>query len=172
MTKPSPRMPINTVEELFDKLKWEESRLVESWSVYDSWNFIVTAYHLYCDWIEKEGSMATQAQRERLDALPPEAKILFKAVRQVANASKHFDLDSAKKYQIVGEITPPEVSDYDSYFFGEMIYLPYDDYRVSMSAASALIMRYFEWVIYGGDNAFLEEIPAALAGMSSSRPNF
>jgi hypothetical protein len=147
---PSPRLPLNTVEQLFDKLKWEEARLVQSWSVYDSWNFIVTANHLSVDWIAEKGSPATQAQRDRRSDLPDDAKRLFKAIRQVANASKHFDLTTAKPHQIVGEITDPEISDYDSYFFGEMIYIPYDDGRISMSAASALIMRHLEWVIYGG----------------------
>jgi hypothetical protein len=165
---PSPRLPINTVEELFDKLRWEEARLVESWSVYDSWNFVVTTYHLCEDWIRKEGSVATQAQRDRLGKLPPEAERLFKAIRQIANASKHFDLlPKWKMHQIVGEISEPGISDYDSYIFGEMISIPYDDYLVSMSAASAMVMRYLEWVIYGGDNASFGDIAEALASMKN-----
>lgn len=47
--EPSPRLSLHTVEDMFDKLKLEEARLLESWSVYDSFNFIVTAHHLYYD---------------------------------------------------------------------------------------------------------------------------
>ncbi|HAK92463.1 MAG TPA: hypothetical protein DCP94_12815 [Massilia timonae] len=92
---------------------------------------------------------------------------MFKAIRQVANASKHFDLspDVKQKHQIVGAIGDPEVSDYDAYFFGDMIFIPYDGRLISMSAASALIMRYLEWVIYDGDKAFLGEMSASLASM-------
>jgi hypothetical protein len=165
---PSPRLPINTVEEMFDKLRWEEARLVESWSVYDSWNFIVTAYHLSADWIEKPDSIATQVQRDRLKKIPADGQLLFKAVRQIANASKHLDLDSAKKHQIVGEIEEPGAFDYDSYFFGDMIRIRYDYYVVSMSAASAMVMRYLDWVIYGGDSGFFAELSAALAGMKTA----
>ena len=43
------RLSQHTVEDVFDKPKFEEARLLESWSVYDSSNFIVTAHHLYYD---------------------------------------------------------------------------------------------------------------------------
>lgn len=164
--QPSPRLPIHTVEGMFEKLKWDEARLVESWSVYDSWNFVVTTYHLYEDWIRKDNSIASPAQRARLKNLPDEAKDLFQAMRQIANASKHFDLHGKRKdEQTVGEISDLGVSDYDSYFFGDMISIPYDGRLVSISAASALVMRYFEWVIYGGDKASLDEMNATLANM-------
>lgn len=62
--KPSPRLPLHTADDLFKKLRWEEERLEQSWSEYDSFNFIVTAHHLYFDWILK-GNAATPEQVER-----------------------------------------------------------------------------------------------------------
>ena len=165
-TAPSPRLPINTVEELFEKLKWEEARLVDSWSVYDSWNFIVTAHHLYHDWIGGRMSKATDEQKGRRKWIQDnvhEVERFFFAMRNVADGSKHFELDRSNV--IVGEISPPEVSDYDSYFFGDMIYIPYPGHRVSMFAGSAVVMRCLDWVIYGGDQHVIDELSSALAAM-------
>lgn len=160
---PSPRIPINTVEEMFNKLKWEEGRFLESLSVYDTWNFVVTAHHLSKDWIKKQ-PIATQDQKDRQASLPAEVTRLFVALGNIADGSKHFDLTWAKNGQIVKEVTEPEVSDYDSYFFEEMIYVTYDAYKISMWAASEIIMKSLEWIIFGGDRAVVDELEATLAG--------
>lgn len=160
---PSPRIPINTVEELFNKLKWEEARLLESLSVYDSWNFVVTAHHLSNDWIKKQ-LVATQEQKDRQADLPVELKRLFVAFGNIADGSKHFDLTWAKKGQIVAEVSEPETSDYDSYFFGDMIYVTYDAYRISIWAASEIIVKSLEWIIFGGDRVFVDDLSVGLAG--------
>lgn len=76
MLLPNPRLPLDTMEQMFDKLKWEEARLTESWSVYDSFNFIVTAHHLWFDWTNNVGSAE---QNARAAALPDDAK-LFRQV--------------------------------------------------------------------------------------------
>ena len=172
LNKPSPRLPLDSVEELFDKLKWEETRLVDSWGVYDSWNFLLTAHHLYHDWFGgKKLSPATDEQKGRrllIENTLPSIKKLFHAISDVANGNKHFDLDSAKKKQIVHEATEPEISDYDSYFYGEMIYISFDDYRVSMFAGSEMVIRCLDWIIYGGDQTVLDEVSSALVEMKGT----
>jgi len=45
-----PTLGIQTSNEMFEKLKFESSRLQKSWHPYDSFNFIVTAWHLFQDW--------------------------------------------------------------------------------------------------------------------------
>lgn len=173
MTKPSPRFPINTVEELFDKLKWNETRLMESWGMYESWDFILTAHHLYKDWIGGSMSEATDSQKERRKRIEEKKLDLapfFRAIGNVADGNKHFDLDRSKNNQIVDQVTEPEISDYDSYFFGKMPYIKYDGHHVSMYAGSAVIMRCLEWVIYGGDPTVLDEMSSALAGMKIGAP--
>ena len=172
MTKPSPRFPINTVEELFDKLKWNETRLMESWGMYESWDFILTAHHLYKDWIGGRMSQATTLQKDRWNQIEKKECLarFFQAIGNVADGSKHFDLDWSKKKQIVDKVTDSEISDYDSYFFGKMPYIKYDGHHVSMYAGSAVIMRCFEWLMYGGDPIILEKMSSSLAGMKIEAP--
>jgi len=167
MTKPSPRLSINTVEELFDKLKWDERRLLQSWGVYESWDFVLTAHHLYKDWIGGRTSQATTLQKERWIQIEKKDCLarFFEAIGNVADGNKHFDLDWSKKKQIVDQVTDPEVSDYDSYLFGEMPHIKYNGHHVSMYAGSAVVMCCFQWIIYGGDPAVLDEMSSALAAM-------
>lgn len=164
--KPSPRLPLNTVEEMFEKLKWEDKRLRATWSIYDSFNFIVTAHHLYWDWIH-EGQAATLEQVARARALPADAKTVFQAIIDVSNGSKHWKLDNTGsiKRQVVSEVTAPVCAGWDSYFFGDMVHFRFGDHFVSMSEISALVMHYFEWVIQGSGDKSLTELSAALAAM-------
>ncbi|QJE02192.1 hypothetical protein HH212_21010 [Massilia forsythiae] len=162
--KSSPRLPLHTVEQLFEKLKYDESRLEQSWSVYDTFNFVVTAHHLYIDWLQgKRGATAEQAHRAH--NLSSEAKALFKAVTEVSNGTKHWELTDPKKKesQIIDEVTPPCIDDYESYCFGEMVHFRFNDYYISIFAASALIIGYFEWMIFGKDKPTADELDDALA---------
>jgi hypothetical protein len=164
MLLPNPRLPLDTVEQMFDKLKWEEARLVESWSVYDSFNFIVTAHHLWFDWMEHAGSLE---QQSRAAELPDDAKMIFQAVVDVSNGTKHWVMNrpDSKKRQVVAEVTDPICAGYDSYFFGDMIHFKFDEYFVSMSEISALIMGFFEWIIYGTGEKSVDELSAAMSAM-------
>lgn len=164
MTKPSTRLPLATAEELFEKLKWDEQQLDESWGVFQTFNFIVTAHHLYFDWIIK-GRGATSEQTARANSLPADARTLFQAVTEVSNGSKHWALtrQDVIDRQVVTEVTEPIIADYDSYFFGEMVHLSFDGRFMSMFQLSGIIMSYFEWIIHGGDDAVLNELSAALA---------
>jgi len=165
-TKPSPRLPLNTVEGMFEKLKWEESRLRESWNVYDSFNFIVTAHHLYWDWIH-EGQASTAEQMARARGIPPDAKVLFQAVTDVSNGSKHWKLDNkgSQKRQVVEEVTDSICAGWDSYFFGDMIHFKFDGYFISMSELSSLVMHYLELIIHGIGQKTLDELSASLKAM-------
>lgn len=166
LQKPITRLPINTAQEMFEKLKWEESRLAESWSVYDSYNFIVTAHHLYWDWIYL-GHAASADQQHRARSLPDDAQSVFNVIRDVSNGSKHFQLTNEKslKSQVVTEVTAPGCYGYDSYFEGDMVHFGFEDYFVSMAELSAVVIRYLEWIVQGTDINALNEMSAALAGM-------
>lgn len=165
MTKPSTRLPLATAEELYEKLKWDEQQLIVAWDVYPTFNFIVTTHHLYFDWILK-GRGATPEQTERAKQLPPDAKLLFQAIIEVSNGSKHWTLtrQDVLDRQVITAVSGQGIFDYDSYFLGEMVHLFFDGYLVSMAAASSMIMRYFEWIIYGNESSAVEELSRALAG--------
>jgi hypothetical protein len=164
--KPSPRLPLHTVEDMFDKLKFEETRLLESWSVYDSFNFIVTAHHLYYDWILC-GKASTKEQTERAKGLPADAQTVFQAIIDISNGSKHWELDNKKSIdrQVVAEVTEPMCAGWDSYFLGDMVFFRFGAQFVSMAEISSLVMAYFEWVIFGEGKKTLDELSDALAAM-------
>ena len=161
---PNPRLPLDTMEQMFEKLKWEEARLVESWSVYDSFNFLVTAHHLWFDWLANAGS---EEQQARAAGLPEDAKTVFQAVVDVSNGTKHWLMDrpGSKKRQVVAEVTEPICAGYDSYFFGDMIHFKFGEPFVSMSELSALVMHYMEWIIYGTGSKSIAELSAAIEAM-------
>jgi len=163
---PNPRLPLDTVEQMFEKLKWEEARLKESWSVYDSFNFLVTAHHLWCDWLGHAGSTEQQA---RASGLPDDAKVVFQAVVDVSNGTKHWLMErpGSKKRQVVAEVTEPMCAGWDSYFFGDMVHFEFGEYFVSMSEISALVLGYFEWIIYGDGAKSVDELCAALSAMKA-----
>lgn len=106
---------------------------------------------------------------ERARRLPADAKTVFQAVIDVSNGSQHWKLDNTGsiRRQVISEVTPPICAGWDSYFFGEMVHFRFGEHFVSMSEISALVMRYFEWVITGNGEKSLAELSASLAAMKT-----
>lgn len=169
--KPLIRLPLHTAEDMLAKLKWEEQKLIDGWSVYDSYNFLVTAHHLYVDWILK-GRAATPAQIARAQALPADAKEVFQAVIDVSNGSKHWKLDhpNALNRQIVEDVTDPICSGWDSFLNGDMVHFEFGGRFMSMSELSAFVMHYFDLIIYGTGTKTIAELSATLATIKAQSP--
>jgi len=153
----SPRVPINTCEGLFEKLKWDNRELEQGWNEYRTFNFVVTAYHLYEDWIKSAG---TREQRQRKNKLPEIALKLFKTLRDITNASKHWKLDSASQSkQIVTEVSTPEISDYYAYFIaGPVIYITVGNARPSMPELASITLECLTWILQGDSTVFPQEL--------------
>lgn len=166
LEKTSTRLALDTAHDMFDKLKWEEARLVESWGVYDSFNFIVTAHHLYVDWLSLDS--ATDSQVARKAALPQGAQVVFQAVIDVSNGSKHWRMTNASslKRQVIVRIDRPVIGCW--YAFVEdkpMAYFDFGGYSLSMAELSAFVMKYFEWVLNGDGQEFPAELTANLEAL-------
>lgn len=56
---------------------------------------------------------------------------------------------------------------WDSYFFGDMVHFEFGEYFVSISEISALVLGYFEWIIYGDGAKSVDELCAALSAMKT-----
>lgn len=153
MPPKSPRIPIDTCEGLFEKLKWDYLQLQEGWTEYRTFNFVVTAYHLYADWINSAG---TRDQKRRKNNLPAPALKLFATLRDVTNSSKHWKLDGkAKKKQIVSEVSKPEMADWYAYLIaGPVVYVSVDSARPSMPELGSLTIACFDWILQGDQVAF------------------
>lgn len=158
---PSPRIPIHTCEGLFEKLKWEYQRLQGEWNEYNSFNFIVTAYHLYCDWIDKAGS---QAQKRRKNGLPADARKLFFVLRDITNASKHWTLDRPnQEKRVVDDVSDPKIADWDAYFnTGPVLYVSVNQANLSMPEVARLAVETLQWLLEDTTNVFPEPLLARL----------
>lgn len=109
--KNQPRFSLKTNLDLYEKLKLDFQNLEnDPASPCHAFNFSVTAWHLYHDWITING---TQHQKNKAQKSPIKLKELFKVLADITNASKHFNLDHASE---ISDILEPTCGDWDSYF--------------------------------------------------------
>ena len=156
-SQPSPRIPIDTCEGLFEKLKWDYQQLQEGWNEYRTFNFVVTAYHLYEDWIKHAGS---KAQRSRKGKLPTIGKKLFYTLRDITNASKHWQLDSkSQNKKVVEGVSQPIIGDYYAYFIaGPVMYVSVGEARPGIPELASITIECLEWILNGETNTFPEAL--------------
>lgn len=152
-TKKSPRLPLDTCEDLLKKLAWDREQLENDWNPYKTFNFIVTANHLYKDWVKKIGS---KKQKKRKQKIAKVGKTIFHCIGDLANASKHWNLDIRnQEEQIVDAVSAPVVGDWYSYFIsGPVIYVEFDGSRLSMPELAEVAMKCLHWIIYGPETCF------------------
>lgn len=164
MSKPSPRIPIHTCEELFEKLKWDYQEFEKGWTEYRTFNFVVTAYHLYQDWIKSAG---TSSQKNRKNKLPRQGKLLFRVLRDITNASKHWELDEdSKNKQVVSGVSEPQIADAYAYFIaGPVLYISVDSARPSMPELASLALECFTWILQGEGLPFPIELTKRLSNV-------
>lgn len=154
----APRIPFRSADDLYGKLKREHERLQAEWNDDNSFNFIVTAYHLYDDWVRRAGTRGQQQRRNRLD---PIAERLMHVLRDITNASKHWELNQRnEEKRVVDEVSPAMIADWEAYFLtGPQIYVSDSDgASLSMSSLSRLTMEVFGWIMEGTDNTFPPEL--------------
>lgn len=157
--KPPTRFGLETCQDMYEKLKWEAQRLEVGWSVYDTFNFVVTAHHLYVDWIKACGGPEAQ---EKKRSLPEPAKMVLQAIVDLANGNKHWKLEDegSLKRQVVTKAHEPIIGDAYAYFIarGPMVYVEFGDYILSMRVLIDQVLGYFKWILEDGDIAFPLEL--------------
>ena len=143
---------LKTPRELFDKLKYdaelllrereentEEQRLEE----FEAFNFFVTAWHLYHDWLKKGKSPDKPTYAlEKIEAASSKFKEVKDVLRDIANGSKHFELTDPAKVT-VGE---REISCWYSYFYGPQFPIETKSFHFLMYELVTLVLMYFEWI--------------------------
>jgi hypothetical protein len=169
-SKPPTRFGLETCQDMYEKLKWEAQRLENGWSVYDTFNFAVTAHHLYADWIESCGSLEAA---EKKCSLPEPAKMVMQSIIDIANGNKHWQMtrDGSLKHQVVTKVHEPIRGDWYAYFVaGPMVYVEFGDYILSMKTLKDLVLGYFKWIFEDGDTVFPQELQNQLE-MCRIRPD-
>ncbi len=149
--KPTPRLCIDSCEALFCKLKWDYEQLTKDWSPYCSFNFSLTAYHLYHDWIKRAG---TEEQKYRKAALSEQGRLLFEIWRDVTNATKHWELNErSQSQQVVNSVSNPQIADWYAYLItGPVIYLQVGNARPSLTQLADVTIWCFKWIIEGEES--------------------
>ena len=144
-----PVIGISTSLEMYDKLKHESDRLENGWHPYDTFNFLVTAWHLFEDWPKSDNSRALSRTKRHRKKISESMNLVMDVVRDLVNGSKHFNLDprSANKRR-VGEVHTGLEANWYSYFFHENIPGVTVDgqWYFSVRVLRNLVDRYFEWV--------------------------
>lgn len=161
ITKSTPRLPLHTCTDLHNKLKFDYEELKKDWSEYRTFNFVVTAYHLYSDWIGKVGTSMAQDKKARL---PDQAKKLFNVWRDITNATKHWDLNPpSQSRQVVDSVSQPKIADWHAYFVtGPVIYVDVAGARLSLPQLAHTTMDCFEWLLDDSTLEFPTDLTNAL----------
>jgi hypothetical protein len=141
---------LTTCLDLHNILIYEGNTLENNWNEYNSFNFIVTAWHLYDDWLKSdwENRPKLSTKKKGQHKTPPNMMKVVFALRDVTNSSKHFFLnDESYNKKVVTGIHPPIVGDAASYFLhGPMIYIEIDNSIYSMWDLRHIVLLYFDWI--------------------------
>jgi len=148
---------------MFDKLQFESSRLELGWNPYDAFNFLVTGWHLFEDWVKSEDPRALSRMKRQRKRLPEPMNLVLDVVRDLVNGSKHFELnpDAASKRRVCEVHTGEEVGFYEYFFHEEIPAVTVDvHWYFSIRVLRNLLIRYFEWVF--DDSVPIAEFPREL----------
>ena len=155
---------LRTPYDLHEKLKYdaelllrrrkenaEEQRLEE----FEAFNFFVTAWHLYKDWLQGGSPDKPKHSLEKIQEASSRFVEVKNVMRDIANGSKHFELDAPAKVAVGDR----EISSWYSYFFGPQFSIDTKSFHFLMYELVGLIAAYFEWVF---DDAEPVAVPLAI----------
>ncbi|MFZ6710138.1 hypothetical protein [Undibacterium sp. TC9W] len=142
---------LSTPYDLYEKLKYdaqlllrqreenaEEHRLEE----FEAFNFFVTAWHLYKDWLQGVSKDKPKHSLQKIQKAASEFREIKDVIRNIANGSKHFELNEPAKV-ILGD---REISSVYSWFFGPQFAIDTKSFHFLMYELVDIIMAYFEWI--------------------------
>lgn len=145
---------ISNSYDMFIKLHYEGEKLSEECNPYDCFNFFVTAWHLYDDWLEKDINRPKLALEKR-GRTPELMRNLLFVFKDLTNGSKHMTLKPKNyKKKVITKIYPPIIGSWRAYFSNKKeIYVTVDNYTYSMWDIRYIAIHYFTWI-------FDDSIPA------------
>lgn len=150
--------------DLFQKLTIEGQELGPNWNPYDCFNFVITAWHLYKDWIKADRLQAPRLALNKIEKArtPAEMQLVLDALGDVANASKHVAPKTKNQSPKVVTATHGQLEpDFYSWFFHEdMPGVTVENRYFSIRVLRNILLRYFSWVF--DDSTSVEEFPAEI----------
>lgn len=163
-TTSTTRLGLSTCRDLYRKLQFDASQLdaaegegaeKELMQEYAAFNFFVTAWHLYYDWLEKDLDGRPIYTKQKKETSANTFREIKDAIRGLANGSKHLMLSEAPKVSV----SEREIADYRSWFFGPAFGITTQSYYFSLMTLQDIVLRYFDWVF---DDSISLEMPEEL----------
>jgi hypothetical protein len=159
-----PVLGIHSSLDMYEKLKYESARLQKNWeNAYDTFNFLVTAWHLFHDWPDSDAKASLNRIKRHKSQLPKEMVFVMQIVNDLTNGSKHFKLDqkAASKRVISETHIGNEVGWYQYFFHERLPAINAEDVNhkgyFSIRVLHNIVMTYFEWVF--DDNFLVSNFP-------------
>ncbi|MBU1208768.1 MAG: hypothetical protein KKH04_17890 [Proteobacteria bacterium] len=138
---------INNCYDLFVKLNYDGEKVAEEWHQYDCFNFFITAWHLWDDWIPKDINRP-KLSLEKIGRTPENMRNLMLSLKNLTDGSKHMVLKKRKlKNKKITNVQSRIIGDWRAYFFNEpQIYISIGNAHYSMWDIRYLITHYFSWL--------------------------
>ena len=162
------KIGIDTVNDLRHKLSFEKQRVLEKHHPYDFFNFVVTAWHLYHDWMKHDKDNRPRLFYKKVNSSPQQMKDLVNAIRDLANGSKHFSLDKpSDEKKVVTDIHEPEIRNFYTYFFGAQSGISIAESYYTIGELVEIIDNYFNWLF--DDSISSDDFPESIFKIIVSR---
>jgi hypothetical protein len=160
-----PVLGIYSSKDMFEKLKYESLRLQKNWqNPYDSFNFLVTAWHLFNDWPKSDDRHNLSRIKRQKNQLPSEMRLVLDITRDLTNGGKHFMLDpKAAKNRRVDVVHTGNEMDYYEYFFHEDLpaVTVETHWYLSIRILHNILIHYFTWVF--NDSILANNFPSEIS---------
>ncbi len=145
-----PFLGSKTCTELHADLKQLGKRMEGIWSSDDARRFCIEAWHLYQDWLPSDQKNRPQHAVLKMDKtkLPQEMKLVLDVLRDIANSSKHFELNpTSQKKQVITGQHDCQTNGWYAWFFLERIPgVSAGLYNFSIRKLRDFSLEYFAWV--------------------------
>jgi len=136
-------------EKIYSDKKLLETKISEAkFDEFAFFNFIVTSWHLYNDWLNADKLNRPALVHKKKKRTPALMLEVMNIARDITNGSKHLKLDQTNmKKKVVAEVHEPEIRDWYSYFIaGPQYAISTESSYYSVSDLLFLITDYFEWL--------------------------
>lgn len=139
----------NSAYDVFEKLKRDAVKLkVDYRSKDECFNFSLTAWHLYHDWIKNDIKLSRLAKNKH-ESSRLAMKPMMHALEVLANSNKHI---KSRNNQNVIDTKYVEITDFYTYCYGGFPTIITETAEYPLWKIQELLIEYFEWIFDESEN--------------------
>jgi len=138
---------LNTCHDIFEKLKYETKLLDDDPSLFNWFNFSLTAWHLYRDWLPKDPKRPALF-KDKKQHTPQRMIDTINVLRDLAIGNKHLTFwNGPWTNKKVTDAHPPDIRSLWSFITNKpQIGIWLDQTYYTMQEIKGLALSYFEWL--------------------------